>query len=369
MKKLVYKLLTFLPIKKNKIIFWGYYGAQYGCSPKYISEYIVENEAEFEVVWAVLDLKSISNKNIRKVHFASLKFLYELATAKFIITNYRLGIDMNKRDGQIYIQTWHSSLRLKKIEKDAESFLPKNYINQAIRDSTKIDYLLSGCKESTRIFKQSFWYNGEILEIGTPRIDPIVNPHFFNAVDVKKKLAIGLDEKVLLYAPTFRSSGNYECYLNDFSEIVKALEDKMGGCWKVVVRLHPHLINVSEEIIQSKNVINASTHSDIQELLMITDFLITDYSSLMFDFLFSKKPVLLYLPDLQAYKSNERELYYDVEELPFLKAFNANDLINKLKKFDSVVYLNELSNFIKKIGSFEQGTASKQLVLILKKHL
>jgi|TARA_B100000787_G_scaffold149580_1_gene121644 CDP-glycerol glycerophosphotransferase len=368
-KDIFYRLFSVLPIKKKKIIFWGYYGAQYGGSPKYISEHIVAHKSEFDVVWGTVDPDSMTNVKVRKVKFASLKFLYELATAKFVITNYRFSINMNKRSGQIYIQTWHSSLRLKKIEKDAESFLPQNYIQQAKRDSTKIDYLLSGCKDSTQIFKQSFWYDGEILEIGTPRIDPIIQKESSHLKGIKEKLGLDSDEKVLLYAPTFRKSNDYSCYLRDFSDIVKSLENKMGGRWKVVVRLHPHLINKADEIIKNTDVINGSSYNDIQELLIVTDFLITDYSSLMFDFLFSKKSVLLYLPDLQDYLKNERDLYYDVEELPFLKAFDHEEIINKIQSFDSIKYVSNLSDFEERIGSFEKGTASNQLVSILKKHI
>jgi CDP-glycerol glycerophosphotransferase len=368
-KKIFYRLLCLLPIKKNKIIFWGYYGAQYGCSPKYISEYIVANEPSFDVVWGTLNPSAIKDENVRKVKFASLRFWYEFATAKFIVTNYRFGMDMKTRSSQVYIQTWHSSLRLKKIEKDAASYLPENYVCQAQRDSKYIDYLISGCEESTRIFKQSFWYNGKILEIGTPRIDPIIKNENLKLQEIKDKLGLNSNEKVLLYAPTFRKSSDYSCYLRDFADIVKSLENKMGGRWKVVVRLHPHLINKADEIIKNKDVINGSSYNDIQELLMVTDFLITDYSSLMFDFLFSKNPVLLYLPDLHDYLKNERELYYDVEELPFLKAFDQEDIINRIQRFDSTKYVSNLSDFEERIGSFEKGTASNQLVSILKKHL
>lgn len=351
------------------MIFWGYYGAQYGCNPKYISEYIVAHEPEFDVVWGILDHSGMHHVNVRKVKFASLKFLFELATAKFIITNYRLSIDMNKREDQIYIQTWHSSLRLKKIEKDAESFLSPNYIHNARIDSTKIDYLLSGCMESTRIFKQAFWYDGEILEIGTPRIDPIIKKESSRLKGIKRKLGVDYNEKVLLYAPTFRKSNDYSCYINDFEDIVKSLEVKMGGKWRVVVRLHPHLMNKADDIIKNKEVINATTYNDIQELLMISDFLITDYSSLMFDFLFSKNPVLLYLPDLQDYLKNERTLYYNVEELPFLKAYSREEIIDKISTFDTSNFISDLSDFEGKIGSFENGNASQRVVSILKQHL
>lgn len=369
MKKLLYKLFSLLPLKKNKIIFWSYYGAQYGCNPKYISEFIVNHYPEYDVVWAISDPGLISNHKVRKVKYGSIKFLLELATAQIIITNYRLGLDIEKRKKQIYVQTWHSSIRLKKIEKDAEKFIPVNYIKQAKIDSSKIDFLLSGCEHSTKIFRESFWYNGEILDIGTPRIDPIINKNIVKINEIKESLGLYADDKVLLYAPTFRNNNDYSCYLSDFSEITAALETKMGGDWKVLVRLHPHLINKSGEIIKNKTAIDVSKYFDIQELLMITDFLITDYSSLMFDFLYSKKPVALFLPDLEDYQKNERELYYNIEELPFLKGIDANGLINEIINFDEEKYHLGLTSFIEKIGSFEKGNTSKELVLILKKHL
>lgn len=369
MKKLFYKFCCVLPLKKNKIIIWSYYGVQYGCSPKYISEYITAKEPEFEVVWGLSNTGSIPDKKTKKVKFGSLRFLFELATAKFIITNYRLSTDMEKRPKQIYVQTWHSSLRLKKIEKDAESFLPDNYIAQAKSDSKKIDYLLSGCKDSTEIFKRSFWYDGPILEIGTPRIDPILQDRSGDIEKIKEKLDVKSDEKVLLYAPTFRKSNNYSCYLNDFSTILETLERRNGGKWKVVVRLHPHLINKADEIIKNRNVIDGSSYGDIQELLLITDFLITDYSSLMFDLLSSKKPVLLYLPDLADYLNNERELYYDVAELPFLKASNGEEIIREITQFDPEMYSAQIRDFELKIGSFEKGNASQRLAAVLKQHI
>ena len=105
----------------------------------------------------------------------SLKYFYELCTAKVIITNFRTTNIFKKRKNQYYIQTWHSSLRLKQIEKDAEDSLPESYIEMAKEDSKKCDLLLSGCRYSTDIFKRAFWYDGEIFEYGTPRNDLLIN--------------------------------------------------------------------------------------------------------------------------------------------------------------------------------------------------
>lgn len=367
-KDFVYKLFCLLPIQKNKILFFSYYGTQYGCSPKYLSKYISENDKKWKQVWAISNSLVIDNKDIKKVKYYTISFLYELATSAVLVTNYRLGNEIVKRKGQVYIQTWHSSLRLKKIEADAEKDLPMTYIKQAKRDSKYIDYLLSGCSESTNIFKRSFWYDGEILDVGTPRIDPIINQKKNDLREIKIKLGIEDSIKIVLYAPTFRKNKDYSCYIKDFEGITKALHSKFGGEWKVLIRLHPHLINQSSEIIKQPNVLDVTKYQDIQELLIVADFVITDYSSLMFDYLFSKKPLLLYVPDLEEYLQQDRELYYDVEDLPFLKVYNSNQIENIINTFDERKYLENVDNYINTIGSFEDGTASSKILEILNKN-
>ncbi|MFD4058841.1 CDP-glycerol glycerophosphotransferase family protein, partial [Streptomyces californicus] len=149
-------LFKLLPVKKNKIFFTSYYGNQYGCNPKYISEYIVKNypEQTFDIVWAFNNLNDKTHiTGIRKVRTQSIKYFYELCTAKVFITNYRTTEQYVKRKNQYYIQSWHSSLRLKKIEKDAEESLPTDYVEMAQKDSQKCDLLMSGCQFSTKTFK------------------------------------------------------------------------------------------------------------------------------------------------------------------------------------------------------------------------
>lgn len=365
LKLLIYQLFSLLPLKKKKILFFSYYGAQYGGSPKYISEYIQSQNQDWEIVWSLNDFTVLPDANIKKVKFASLRFFYELATAKVFLTNFRLPSYIKKRRSQLYIQTWHSSLRLKMIEKDAQEDLPAHYIEMAKSDSKKIDCLLSGCEDSKRIFQQSFWYDGVILDIGTPRIDPLIQLEQSKLEQIKKGIGLAAEDKVLLYAPTFRKGDNTEMYIKQFDFIVEELNKKWLGDWKVLARLHPHLMNKAEEVFLDENIIHVSKYPDIQELLMITDFLITDYSSLMFDFLYTQKPVLLYLPDLEYYLANERALYYQMDELPFLKAYDNMGIKHLLDNFDEELYKKALAQFIIKIGSFETGRASAQLLNIL----
>lgn len=359
-------VFNLLPIKKNKIFFISYYGNQYGCNPKYISEYILKNYPNntFDVVWAFNDLKTKAHlSGFRKVKTQSLRYFYDLCTSKILITNYRTTGQFIKRKNQYYIQTWHSSLRLKQIEKDAEESLSQEYIKMAKKDSLKCDLLLSGCRISTDIFNRAFWYNGEILEQGTPR-----NDLFFQETSKLKKellnhLNVSLQSKIVLYAPTFRKDESIDVYDLNYKEILSSLNKKFGGEWTFLVKLHPHLAFKSGQLVYGDNVIDATFYDDTQKLLTISDVLISDYSSLMFDYCLTKRPCFLYVPDLQNYMKNDRDLYFNIKELPFISAISTKELSSNIIGFNEEKYKNELNSFIEGIGSFETGNASEALLV------
>lgn len=358
-------IMKIFPIKKNRCLLYSSYGTTYGCNPKYISKKLVENYKELEVVWVLNNPEKYSIEGVKIVKNMSLNYFYNLATSKVIVTNFRTPRNFKKRKNQKYIQTWHSSLRLKQIEKDAENSLPKEYLVQSKEDSEKIDYLLSGCKYSTNIFKRAFWYEGEILEVGTPRNDFIFNMDEKKRLEIKKELGLKESDKVLLYAPTFRKKNSLDIYNMDYKELLKSLEKRFSGEWKILMRLHPHLINLSSQI-ENSNVLDVTKYDDIQELLGITDVLISDYSSLMFDFSITKKPCFLYVPDLEEYTLQDRKLYFKIEDLPFITALNNCELNEKISKFSYDKYEDELKEFLKKIGSFEDGNASKKVAKLIK---
>ena len=362
--KFINEITKMFPIKKNRCLIYSSYGANYGCNPKYVSKYLVENNPEIEVIWVFNQPEKYDIRGVKKVKNMSLKYFYYLSTSKFIITNFRTPVEFKKRDKQIYIQTWHSSLRLKMIEKDAEDTLPQNYIKQAKEDSKKLDYLVSGCRYSTEIFKRCFWYDGEILEIGTPRNDFLLTTNEKKIRDIKDNLGIG-DEKILLYAPTFRKDNNLDVYNINYERLLNNLEKKYNYKWKILLRLHPHLINIMPEI-KVENVINVTKYDDIQELLAISDILISDYSSLMFDFTITKRPCFLYVPDLEEYQSKDRKLYFNVKELPFKIAKSNDELIDEIVNFSNEEYNKSLELFLNKIGSYENGKASQKIAKLIK---
>lgn len=347
------------PLEKKKIILWANSFKQYGCSPKYITEYLLLNYPNtFDIVWVFERNAKIPKElksKVRIVYFFSIEYLKELHTAKFIICNMRTGeaYYWKKRKGQVYIQTWHSSLRLKKIEGDAIQCLDKKYVNDAIDDSKKIDLLISGCQFSTNIFKKSFWYDRKILECGTPRCDILLN----DTKHVKRKVydyyKIPKNKKMILYAPTFRRNKKSDFLGMNF----KKLNDFLGDEWVIGARLHPNVLNN----VKVENAIAMSDYSDMQELLAATDILITDFSSSMFDMAVANKICILFTPDLEEYLANERELYFDINELPFPITKDMEQLCKCIKDFDELKYKSDLLKFNEKIGSFEQGNASQKI--------
>lgn len=364
MQNLIVDFFNIFPIKKNKIFIFSYYGNQYGDSPKYISEYLVKNypRNKFDIVWQFNDLESHKDiDGVRVVKTMTLRCLYEMCTSKVILTNYRTTDLFKKRKGQYYIQTWHSSLRLKQIEKDAENSLPKEYIEMAKEDSKKCDLLLSGCEYSTKIFKRAFWYEGEIFEKGTPRSDMLLKNNNEISKKVKKKLGINENRKLILYAPTFRKDDSLEVYNVDYKNVIEAVKKKYGGQWSFLVRLHPHLVSKSKELIYGDNVIDVTKYDDIQELLVPSDILISDYSSLMFDFALTERPCFLYVPDLKEYIKNDRKLYFNIKELPFINSLSNDGLIDSINNFDDEIYKSKLKDFYNKIGNFEDGKACENL--------
>lgn len=362
---LIIHLFNLMPIKKNKLFFFSYYGSNYGCNPKYISEYIVKHypKGRFDVVWAFNDPESkMYMEHIRKVKTMSLKYFYELCTSKIVITNFRTTDLFVKRKNQYYIQTWHSSLRIKQIEKDIADALPADYVKMAKKDSFKCDLLLSGCNYSTDILKRAFWYDGEIFEHGTPRNDVLFQRNVEKKNKVLDKLTISQEKKVLLYAPTFRKGDDSGVYDLDYKQLSRVLGNKFGKEWVILVKLHPHLISKSNQLVYNDNVIDVTAFDDIQELLLASDVLISDYSSLIFDFAITKRPCFLYVPDLKKYISQDRKLYFDMMELPFISATSNKDLFEKIEGFHDEQYQQNAAKFLKKVGSYEGGNANNYLM-------
>ena len=293
-------------------------------------------------------------KNVRVVKYNSLSALYELATARVWIDDFRKKYMPRKKANQVYFQLWHGSIALKKIERDILDKLPEDYIKEAIRDGAYSDFMVSGSTFMTNLYKKSFWFSGDILEFGTPSLDSLKK----NNNDEVNKIFSLKDENILLYAPTFRNSENKDIYNIPFLEIIRHLENSLGGNWKCIIKLHPNDQEFEKRLVDGGKIISGSTCSDIQMIINRSNLIITDYSSVMFDAILNNKKVLLYTPDYENYLNNERGFYFKFSELPFPQALNLTDLYSVIDSFDNDKYFENIKIFDSKIGRMENGNAS-----------
>lgn len=355
--------LRLIPVKKNKIIFNSYCGKGYGDNPKYIAEELLKRDKKLDLVWMVNDINELLPKGIRPVLNNSRKARYELATSRIIICNVKQALSFKKKRSQYYIQTWHGSFGLKYIEKDVQDKLPINYLRKTIADSKNIDLLLSNSNWQTEEYKRAFWYDGEILEKGFPRNDIFFNLSKEKREIIKKEMKVPLDKRVLLYAPTFRESRSLDVYNIDLYTIKETLKKKTKDEWIVLVRLHPNITSYSD-LFCGLEFIDVTSYPDGQEVLAISDILITDYSSNMIDFILMNKPVFLYASDIEEYKKERglKPVYYN---LPFPLCQNNKELIDAVNAFEDDGYLKELKEFKKQYHSYDDGNSSKNVVDII----
>lgn len=357
------------PIKHGRVVCWAYNFQQYSCNPRYVTEYLLKHNPEFEIYWVFRKGVNTSElpKGIKAVRFRTWAYLRLMASAEFLLTNARTDpwrIYWHKREGQKYAMLWHAGVALKRIEADAADKLSFSYLQRAKADSKVCDLMISGCRMQTELQKHRFWYDGEILECGIPR-----NDIFFDTArhcELRHRVAshytIDPKSRIILYAPTFRVDLSTKPYAIDWARIIPSIRRMFGGDnIAVLVRMHPNLIGKVEtsHLVAYDNVYDATRYHDMQELLSVADMLITDYSSSMFDFAMQGRPCLLYATDANAY---DRGFYFNLRELPFSLSENEEQLLAAIDGFDSEAYASRLDTFFsERVGLKEDGHAAEAL--------
>lgn len=356
-------------VKPGRVVCWAYNYKQYGCNPRYLTEYLLEHYPDMEIVWVFrkgVDTSAV-DKRIKCVRFRTWEYLKMVNSAEFLVTNSRTDpwhIYWHKRPEQKYLMLWHGGAALKRVERDVEDRLGFSYVQKAKRDSKVCDLMISGCRANTELIKRSFWYSGEILEKGIPRNDIFFNTELHSVIRqrIVDKYNLSADGRIVLYAPTFRRSGTIEPYRIDWSEMIPRLERMFGGAKvTLLLRLHPNLIGKADtsSLINHPSVIDMTRYHDMQELLCVSDMLITDYSSSMFDYAMLRRPCVLYATDVAQY---DRGYYYDFRELPFPLAEDSEQLAALIEGFDEAKYQEKLRMFLdERLGLVERGVAAEEL--------
>lgn len=355
-----------LPVNGRKIVFSSFNGRGYGDNPKALAE-AFHKDGGYDLFWLTEDRESLPDY-ITALKPKSLASLYHMSTAKIWIDNFRKDPYYIKRKGQYYIQTWHGNIALKKIEKDVQEKLGSFYVYSAKRDAKMVDLMISNSKFSDWMYKNSFWYSGDIQKFGSPRLDSMFKNESDKEFDseLRKKLGIPKDNYIVLYAPTFRNSLSMDAYDLDYVTVADAFRDVFKKEVTILARLHPNL-TLANKTISSEYAINVTDYPDVYELLALSDAMITDYSSLMFEFpVVRRKPVFCYAKDQDEY---DRGFYFDLEKLPFDFTRTNEELEKNIRSFDPEEYEDRVDKFFEELELLEDGHASERVVNYVKKQL
>jgi CDP-glycerol glycerophosphotransferase len=302
------------------ILFENWKGKQYSDSLRAIDEELSRRKDRRKRVWVVRDRGVRMPHGVHTVLRFSREYYDLLARARWIVSNDSIDPSFVKREDQTYLQTWHGT-PLKKVGQDIErvNFARKGYLETFALEVVKWDYLVSPNPYSSQILSRAFGIEGGLLETGYPRNDIFYRPErHVRAELTRRRLGLRPDQKVILYAPTWRDD-RYDDrgrYIFDIKLNVDALRERFGDTHVLLLRGHHLLASRAGIPMAGGFVVNVSTYPDIADLYLIADVLITDYSSAMFDFANTGRPMVFYTWDLDDYRDRVRGFYFDLTEDP-----------------------------------------------------
>ena len=321
-------------INPKKVIFSSFEGRSYNDNPRYISERLHALCPEAEIVW-LFQTKAIDRVQVppylKKQYRITRAGLIEQATARFWVDNFRHTESLYLAPGkQFYIQTWHGDRGFKRVGDDNEKLDHK-----VLRMENQCAMMIAGSEFGKGTYRTAFHFEGEVLMDGCPRNDILLRNDPDEAAAIRRKLGIPVGVKLLMYAPTYRDTLE-RCAQDavlDISATLDHLEKTTGETWRCLYRAH--YLNTALNVKADERLIDAGSYPEMAELLLVTDMLITDYSSCGGDFALLRRPLFLYHADAEEYLRESRSFYFDIEKSPFLVAHDQAELEKLIDETDA----------------------------------
>ncbi len=369
--KVLFKLTSMLPVKKNTVIFESFLGKQYSDNPRALYEYMKENYPNYKLYWSVDKryLHNFEGKNVEVVKRFSIKWMFVMARANYWVSNSRLPLWIPKPRNTKYIQTWHGT-PLKKLAADMdEVHMPGTdtikYKENFLKESSKWDYLISPNSYSSEIFERAFDFRKKMIESGYPRNDVLYRDNSNEKIEeLKVQFKLPSDKKIILYAPTWRDNQFYGRgkYKFNLELDLPLMREQLGDEYIVVLRMH-YLVAENFDLTPYEGfAYDFSNYEDIRELYLISDFLVTDYSSVFFDYANLRKPMIFYVYDIEEYRDKLRGFYFDFEKKapgPLVKT--TKEVIGAIKVAELEGLSVDFENFYKRFCYLECGKSSERV--------
>lgn len=367
-RRFLSRRLSRLPVDSRKVVFAAFSG-NCDCNPKYLQLALSSRRPDLDIVWLLgagayrRHMAAGGIPGCRIAQMWTLAALRDVATAKVWVDNAQTFLQDGmppKRPGQTWVNTWHGSLGIKRLDTADPVVRARAECMAGV-----VDVVLTNSEFEEGVFSSSIFPRTPLRRIGHARNDMFFLPHDERqAVRVRVRCALGLrdGEKFAVYAPTFREAAFFTSASTlNLSDWAEAFAERFGGSWRVVLRLHPHDAKALAEGLfrLPSGVLDVSGYEDVQELLVAADACVTDYSSLIFDYLLGGGPGFIYAPDKKKYDES-RGFCYPLEETPFPVAETEKELAAAIRSFDSVKYAADRAAFLAARGCMEDGHAAER---------
>lgn len=391
--RLFFKKLNYLKYKlkykvDDKTIFFEVYdGRNYTCSPKAIYEKMLTMKEfkDFKFIWAFNDPSKhdvMKDKRLVIVKTNTKDYYKYISSSKYWIVNSIMDECITKKKGQVYVQCWHGT-PLKRLRYDIE-------VNGAVlntieeirkrndRDSVKFDYFISPSKYCTEKFTSAFnlialGKKDIIIEEGYPRNDSLFNRNKKDVDKIKDKLGIPKDKKVICYLPTFRDNQHTSGvgYTYNLAIDFDSLKKRFGKDYVILFKPHYFIANKIDLSKYKNFVYNVASYDEINDIYLASDLLITDYSSVFFDYANLNRPVMFYMYDFDDYKNNLRDFYISLDELPGPIAKTQKELEDYIVNIDKSIskYKKTYDKFNDKYNYLDDGNASERVIRVIFKDI
>lgn len=361
--KLAQILLSVFPLKRNRVFFTSFYGKAYSDNPKAVSEALHDLYGDrIDYIWVLNHRTDDVPENVRTCQHNSLRMLYYMTTAQVWVTNFLMPKGTHKRHGQYYIQTWHGDRGFKKILKGVPGK------NDELYESRHADLVIAASWFGEQCYYRDYMdYKGEIAMVGCPRNDIFFRDTTSLQQKIRKRYNIAPEQKVLIFAPTFRERFKHEAQIPtlDFNRMRTVLEQATGCKWTILIRSHSANEKYGFDVVYDDYVKLATDYPDMNELLQVADILVSDYSSSIGDFALSGRLCLLYQDDIDSYTSDDRGLAFDMVESPFLCAHTPDEmyaLLERVPTIDAKANCEAINQFYQ---TQEHGDASVKVARII----
>lgn len=283
----------------------SFYGRQATCNPLALDRVLAEQHPEMARFWGVVDRSVWTPDGATPVVEGTRAWWEARGSARYVIANDWLRRKFTHQPHQVVLQTWHGSM-LKRIGLDRPSAGKSTQESLRI-EKAKWDLLVSQNRHSTEIFKTAYEWTTGIVEEGYPRNDLMVTG---DRAAIRRALGIGDDQVAVLYAPTWRDN---TAGLVTFLDL-ETLSRDLGENYLILLRGHSRIMGQSSSV-EVPGVLDVTTYPNVTELFLASDAMVTDYSSVMFDFSVTGRPMIFFVPDMDDYRDSVRGVYFDLSEV------------------------------------------------------